>query len=774
MPLWLDTAATLPDDLIDAARHRLALRHARERAGARGPSVGRSWHTGDPRDPDRRRRPGRPEQKLPPPVTPAGVEWLVWLILAGRGFGKTRAGAEATIDLVQSGEWRRPALVGQTAADVRDVMVLGPSGILACSPPAFTPTYIPGQRRLVWPNGAEALLYSAERPDRLRGPGHDGAWVDELAAWRYLDSYEQVQFVLREGRNPRLIATTTPRPIRLIRELVTEPTTYVTRGTTYDNLENLPPSFARRVVARYEGTRLGRQELYAEILDDLEGAYWTLALIDAARVRDVPRAIDGRPLLARVVVAVDPAGRSGDENDQTGLAVAGRGLDGHLYVLAAEGVRLSPRGWASRALDLYDEWAADKILAERNNGGDMVEATIRSVRLTAPVETIHASRGKVVRAEPVAALYEQGRVSHVGRLDALEQQQCFPAETVVDAPDLVAALRRLYTGELIEVDTTRGTLVGTPNHPVLTENGWDALETIRPGSRLYYADALPGRDAPALRHRRPIGDVHAALPIGRDARGDRGRDGIEPAVRQVPGLPWSRGIPSDLRRPHRAQAGALDADGAGLRGRDRRRRGLGRLLAEPTTQQGQADRSRRQHLDGATRLAAPAPGRARRPRDAADAAGEQSVDVDARRSGAGLPPALRGAAAAPDRQAAADDARRRVDAPAPSRSDPAADDPARVRAGRGGRAPEPARVTAVRRRAVSALPVYNLRTERGWYVADGVIVHNCSFPVDPDAGDDLVDAAVYALTALVEPAANPLAGVVAVGRARGWQPRRAG
>jgi predicted phage terminase large subunit-like protein len=354
---------------------------------------------------------GRDEQTAPP------GDWRVWLLLAGRGFGKTRAGAEWVREQVTEGRARRIALVAPTAADARDVMVEGASGILAVTPDRARPLYLPSKRRIVWPNGAIATTYSAEEPDRLRGPQHDAAWCDELAAWRYPDAWDMLMFGLRLGADPRCVVTTTPRAGRLLRRLIADPTVKVTRGTSFDNRANLAPAFFDAIVTRYRGTRLGRQELLAELLDDVPGALWSRDSLERA---GVPVA----PALARIVVAIDPAASAGDESDETGIVVAALGADGHGYVLDDLSGRYAPPEWARRAITAYKSHGADRIVAEANNGGDMIEATLRVIDANVSFRAVHASRGKRVRAEPVAALYEQGRVHHVGRLTALEDQMC--------------------------------------------------------------------------------------------------------------------------------------------------------------------------------------------------------------------------------------------------------------------------------------------------------------------------------------------------------------
>ena len=346
-------------------------------------------------------------------VAPAG-DWSTWLYMAGRGSGKTRAGAEWVHEQIAAG-CRRIALVGATAADVRDVMVEGESGILATARPGARPVYEPSRRRLTWPNGAIATTYSAEEPERLRGPQHDGAWADELGAWKYEAAWDMLLLGLRLGAEPRALVTTTPRPTKLVRSLLSDANTITTRGSTYDNRDNLAPSYFASIITRYEGTRMGRQELMGELVDDVPGALWTLSLLDGLRVQAAPD-------LARVIVAVDPAVTSGAESDETGIVVVGIGADGHGYVLADRSCRMSPDGWARRAAQAYHEYQADRLIVEDNQGGEMVAFLLGTVDATVPIKRIRASRGKRLRAEPVAALYEQGRVHHVGVYPDLEDQ----------------------------------------------------------------------------------------------------------------------------------------------------------------------------------------------------------------------------------------------------------------------------------------------------------------------------------------------------------------
>lgn len=367
-------------------------------------------------------------------IAPAG-DWLTWLILAGRGFGKTRAGAQWVIENAREHPGWRWALVARTAADVRDTMVEGESGVLACSPPWFRPTYEPSKRRLTWPNGFMATTFTAEEPDALRGPQHHGAWADEVASWKYLEeTWDNMQFGLRLGQRPRVLVTTTPRPVKVLREVMGETTTVITRGSTFDNAANLAPTQLAKLRKKYEGTTLGRQELYAEVLDDVAGALWTRPLIDGARVKEAPE-------LLRVVIGVDPAVTSGEESDDTGIVAAGIGIDGEYYVLADRTCHLSPGGWAKRVLIAHDEFEGDRVVGEVNNGGDLVERNLRVERPNVPFKAVRASRGKRVRAEPVAALYEQKKVHHVGALAELEDQMVtyLPAGTE-KSPDRVDAL----------------------------------------------------------------------------------------------------------------------------------------------------------------------------------------------------------------------------------------------------------------------------------------------------------------------------------------------
>lgn len=377
----------------------------------------------------------RPDQ-LPPPGA-----WSGWLILAGRGFGKTRVGAETVARWVREGRYKRIGLVGETAADTRYVMVEGESGLLNVGPKHARPEYFPSTRQLKWPNGAIATTYNGLEPDQLRGPQHDLIWYDELAKMRYAqDAFDQGMFGLRLGDDPRWIATTTPRPIPLLKTLLKQSGVRVTRGRTLDNLANLAPTFRANVVDRYTGTRLGRQELDAEILDDAPGALWSRRGLDDHRVGKAPP-------LKRIVVSVDPAVTSGEKSNETGIIAAGLGQDGHGYVLDDDSGVYPPDEMGRRVVAMYRKWDADKVVVEVNNGGELFRTILRAVAANLPIQEVRASRGKFVRAEPISAIYEQGRVHHVGAFAVLEDQMTvFTADRTdmtdrgYDSPDRVDAL----------------------------------------------------------------------------------------------------------------------------------------------------------------------------------------------------------------------------------------------------------------------------------------------------------------------------------------------
>jgi phage terminase large subunit-like protein len=434
----------------------------------------------------------REKQEIPPGL------WRIWLILAGRGFGKTRTGAETVREQVEKGNAKRIALVAPTASDARDVMIEGESGIMNICPDWNRPTYEPSKRRLTWPNGAIATAYSADEPERLRGPQHDFAWCDELAAWRYPEAWDMLQFGLRLGDDPRAIVTTTPKPTAMVKDLIKNPNTHVTKGSTYENRGNLAEAFFEAIIGKYEGTRLGRQELNAEILDDNPDALWQRKDIDDYRVSKMPD-------LVRVVVGVDPAATSSSGSDDTGIVVAGIDKNRHGYVLGDYTCHVSPKQWAIEAIAAFNKHNADRVVGETNNGGEMVEHTLRTVDPGIPYKAVHASRGKQTRAEPISSYYEQGRIHHVGSFPALEDQMCdwipgegkspdrclvegtlvmtdggnIPIENIKEGmfvltrygyKRVLAAGQTSSSANTISVHFSNGTvLTGTGNHPVYVE-----------------------------------------------------------------------------------------------------------------------------------------------------------------------------------------------------------------------------------------------------------------------------------------------------------------
>lgn len=384
----------------------------------------------------------RPEQ-----ITPAG-EWLTWLILAGRGWGKTRTGAEdvAYYGLMHPGA--RIALVGATAADARDVMVEGESGLRGVIDRDLVEVWNRSLGELILKNGTRYKLFSAEEPERLRGPQASRAWCDELGAWKNAQAtWDQLMFGLRLGASPRVIVTTTPKPTPLIRALVAAATTHLTRGTTFENEANLSASAVAQLRAKYEGTRLGRQELLAELLEDTPGALWTRAMVEECRLDDAI------PPMRRIVVAVDPSGSDGVGGDAQGILVCGLGSDGKGYVLEDCSLRGSPEQWGRAVANAYHRHKADRVVAERNYGGAMVEAVIRAADPNLPVTLVTASRGKVLRAEPVAALYEQSRVKHAGPFPVLEDQMVQMTSggfTGAGSPDHLDAMVWAFTDLMLD------------------------------------------------------------------------------------------------------------------------------------------------------------------------------------------------------------------------------------------------------------------------------------------------------------------------------------
>jgi predicted phage terminase large subunit-like protein len=394
----------------------------------------------------------RPEQ-----LPPEGSDWTVWVYLGGRGTGKTRSGGEAVREWIETGKCGRVALIAPTAGDARDVMMEGSSGIMSICPNSNRPTYEPSKRRCTWPSGAMATLYSAEEADRLRGPNHDGLWADELAAWKGAQGvWDMAMMGLRLGKRPQAIVTTTPRPIPLLRALLKRDgqDVRVTRGRTSDNAANLAPSFLSQIVSRYEGTRLGRQELNAELLEDTPGALWTLDLIEQGR-----REKAECPPMKRIVVAVDPAVSVTESSRETGIIVGGLGTDGHGYVLADESGKYSPIEWARRAVALYHKHSADRVVSEINQGGAMVETTIRTVDPNVSFKGVHAAKAKVTRAEPVAALAEQFRIHHVGVFPELEDQLTSYEAGSSDSPDRLDALVWCFSELMVDFQVPEPAIV---------------------------------------------------------------------------------------------------------------------------------------------------------------------------------------------------------------------------------------------------------------------------------------------------------------------------
>lgn len=394
------------------------------------------------------------EHQLPP-----DGDWRTWVIMGGRGAGKTRAGAEWVRAQVEGGRpldegrSKRLALVGETIDQVREVMIFGESGIMACSPPDRRPEWQATRKRLIWPNGAIAQAFSAHDPEGLRGPQFDGAWVDELAKWKKArETWDMLQFGLRLGNDPRVCVTTTPRNVGVLKDMLASDSTVVTSAPTEANAAYLAEGFLEEVRARYAGTRLGRQELDGVLVDAAEDALWTPAMLEAGRV-------EAAPDLDRIVVAVDPPVTGHAGSDACGIVVVGavtRGpvQDWRAYVLADASVRAaSPASWAKAAIRAMEQWGAERLVAEVNQGGDLVEQVIRQVDPLVPFRSVHASRGKVTRAEPVAALYEQGRVHHLRGLSALEDQMCAMTARGYEgkgSPDRVDALVWALTDLIVE------------------------------------------------------------------------------------------------------------------------------------------------------------------------------------------------------------------------------------------------------------------------------------------------------------------------------------
>jgi phage terminase large subunit-like protein len=362
------------------------------------------------------------------------TDWTTWLALAGRGFGKTRMASEWLAWQALSNDKTRWAIVAPTFGDARDTCAEGPSGVLnVLREYGVLENYNRSIGEIMLINGSRIKLFSGAEPDRLRGPNFHGGWFDELAAFDSPDAWTQYQFALRLGKNPQTIVTTTPRPTRLIKDLVSREGVEVVRGSTFDNADNLAPSALAELRSRYENTRIGRQELFGEIVDDVEGALWTQSQIEEHRVTEAPP-------MVRIVVAIDPAVTSGEESDETGIVVAGMTSDGHYYVLEDLTLRASPDAWARVAVTAYHKWSADRVVGETNNGGDMIELLLRQVDPAVSYKKVTATRGKLVRAEPVASLYEQGRAHHVGLFSELEDQMCSFTPQADFSPDRMDAM----------------------------------------------------------------------------------------------------------------------------------------------------------------------------------------------------------------------------------------------------------------------------------------------------------------------------------------------
>lgn len=388
----------------------------------------------------------RPSQKMPP------GDWLIWLMMAGRGAGKTRSGSEFVREMKD--RHPRGILVARTAADIREVMIEGDSGILACSPPWDRPVYNPSKKRLTWSNGAVASLFSAEEPESLRGPQCNWFWADELATWKYLaNTWSNLMFGWRLEPDPRGFISTTPRPIGLLNELTERKDVVVTSGSSYENRSNLAPQYYANVIAPFEGTRRGEEEIYGRLLMDVPGALWTHQMLEDCRIDLSKRNL---PEMKRIVVAIDPAVTSAEGSNLTGIVTCGLGADVRGYVLEDASDTCSPLGWARRAITQYRKWKADMIIGEANNGGDLIERNLRACDRSIPYRKVTATRGKVKRAEPVAALFEQMRISipkddpnrelegpTKGRTysDLIDQLRMFtPGEEFLKSPDRADAM----------------------------------------------------------------------------------------------------------------------------------------------------------------------------------------------------------------------------------------------------------------------------------------------------------------------------------------------
>ena len=381
---------------------------------------------------------------------PPENDWQTWLILSGRGWGKTRTGAEWLAYQAITNPATRWAIVAKTFADARDTCAEGESGIVnVLNRYSAVHTYNRSIGEIILTNKSRIKLFSAEEPDRLRGPQHHGVWCDELAAWDKPDAYDQLIFGLRLGKHPQVVITTTPRPTKLIKDLISRDTTHITRGSTFDNADNLAPSALIELQNRYSGTRLGRQELFGEILDDNPGALWNRTMIEKNRIKK-----EDLPPLMRIVVGIDPAVTSNEDSDYTGIVTCGMTADGHYYILSDDTIKASPQEWASKAVAAYETHKADRMIAETNNGGDLVIHLLQQVNVNIPVKKVTATRGKRVRAEPIAALMEQDRCHMVGYFAQLEEQMCEWTPDAAESPDRLDAM----VWALTELSESSGTM----------------------------------------------------------------------------------------------------------------------------------------------------------------------------------------------------------------------------------------------------------------------------------------------------------------------------
>jgi len=369
------------------------------------------------------------------------VDFYIWLILAGRGWGKTRTGAQDIVTYALRHPNSNCAVVAPTHGDLRRVCFGGPSGLLSIIPKeCFIKSsdqkgYSSSTSEIRLSNGSKISGFAAQEPDRLRGPQFHRAWCDELAAWRYPEAFDQLMFGLRLGAKPQCVITTTPKPTKIIKELIERKDCHVTSGSTFENEANLAESALAMLKDRYEGTTLGRQELYAEVVDNFEGALWNSAEIEETRLRD-----DTERELTNIIVAIDPAVTANENSDETGIIVVGKDMNNEYYVLEDLSGKYSADKWGRIAIRAYYEWEADRIVAEVNNGGDLVERLLRNIDSDIPYRSVHATRGKLVRAEPIAALYEQKRVHHVGYYPELESQMCTYTGDIKTSPDRLDAL----------------------------------------------------------------------------------------------------------------------------------------------------------------------------------------------------------------------------------------------------------------------------------------------------------------------------------------------